>query len=229
MLDWLNFALALGLFLISHRLPAMLGVKARAEAALGPRGYTMVFSGVSLALLYWVIVAAGRAPYVELWPPNGWSRWLVNIAMPLAGLLAAFGVAAPNPFAFEGRSTGFDPDRPGIAGLTRQPLLWALVLWSGAHLIANGDLAHVIFFGLMLVFSLAGMAIVERRRRRAIGPAEWQRLTARTALVPGVALFTGRWRPAGRPSGLRLAIWALGWAGLWHLHAPVIGLWPGLW
>ncbi|MCB6177406.1 NnrU family protein [Rhodobacter sp. Har01] len=229
MLDWLNFALALGLFLISHRLPAMLGVKARAEEALGARGYTVAFSVGSLALLYWVIVAAGRAPHVELWPPTGWSRWLVNIAMPVAGLLAAFGVAAPNPFAFEGRRAGFDPDRPGIAGLTRQPLLWALVLWSGAHLAANGDLAHVVFFGLMLGFSVAGMGIVERRRRRAMGPAAWLRLTARTGLVPGAALLAGWWRPEGRPSGLRLGLWLLAWAGLWHLHAPVIGFWPGAW
>lgn len=229
MLDWFLFAAALGLFLVSHRIPALTGTKARLEAALGPRGYALAFSAVSLGLLYAVIVTAGRVPYVELWPPSGWSRWAVNLAMPVAAVLAALGVGAANPFAFEGRAAGFNPERPGIAGLTRQPLLWALVLWSGAHLAANGDLAHVVFFGLMLAFSLAGMGIVERRRRRAMGEAAWQRLTARTALVPGWALVSGRWRPGLRVPVLRLAVGLGAWIGLWHLHETVIGFWPGAW
>lgn len=229
MTDWLEFAAALALFLGSHRIPAMGGLKGRLLARLGPAGYGALFSVVSLALLAWLIVAAGRAPVVPLWDQAGWHRWAVNLAMPVSVLLAAFGTGAANPFAFEGRAAGFDPDRPGIVGVTRQPLLWALALWSGAHLLANGDLAHVLVFAPMLVFSLAGMFMVEARRRRAMGDAEWQRLTARTGLVPGAALVAGRWRPQAVPSVWRLAGAALAWGALWHLHAPVIGAWPGLW
>ena len=119
--------------------------------------------------------------------------------MPIVIALATFGTAAPNPFAFEGRSGGFDPEHPGIAGLTRQPLLWALALWSGAHLIANGDLAHVILFGLFFLFSLAGMAIVEGRRRALMGDAAWEKANRNTGLVPFSALISGRWRPVCRP------------------------------
>jgi len=223
---WLEFALALAAFLASHRIPAMAGLKTRLEAAVGRRGYLAVFSLVSTVLLFWVIYAAGRAPYVALWEQEAWHRWMVNIAMPLVVALAVFGTAAPNPFAFEGRAEGFDPGQPGIAGLTRQPLLWALALWSGVHLLANGDLAHVILFGLFLVFSLAGMAIVERRRRAAMGAERWVQATRHTGLVPFAALVAGRWRPALRPSLLRLAIWAAGWAVLWFLHTPVIGVSP---
>lgn len=226
-MDWIELSLAMGLFLVSHRLPAALGLKARLVAALGPRGYTAVFSALSLALLWWLIAAAARAPFVALWDQQAWHRWAVNIAMPLAIALAVFGIAARNPFAFEGRAAGFDPARPGIAGLTRQPLLWALALWSGAHLLPNGDLAHALLFGIFLALALAGMPLVEGRRRAALGPADWHRLAARTGLVPGAALLAGRWRPRGLPplrrAGLALAAWAL----LWHLHAPVIGLWPG--
>lgn len=229
MTDWLEFAVALVLFLGSHRIPAMAGLKGRLVARLGPGGYGALFSLVSLGLLAWLIAAAGRAPVVPLWDQAGWHRWAVNLAMPLAVALAAFGTGAVNPFAFEGRAAGFDPDRPGIAGVTRQPLLWALALWSGAHLLANGDLAHVLVFAPMLAFSLAGMRLVEARRRRVTGAAEWARLTARTGLVPGAALLAGRWRPRGAPSVWRLALALAAWAGLWHLHAPVIGVWPGLW
>ena len=59
---WVEFALALGLFFISHRIPALIGIKAPLTAAPGPRGYTAVFSLAATALLFWVIFAAGRAP-----------------------------------------------------------------------------------------------------------------------------------------------------------------------
>lgn len=223
---WTEFAAAMLLFLLSHRLPAVAGLKGRLVAALGPAGYVALFSAVSLALFGWLIVAAGRAPFVPLWDQALWHRWAVNLAMPVAIALTVFGVGAPNPFAFEGRAEGFDPDRPGIAGLTRQPLLWAMAIWAGAHLLANGDLAHVLLFAPMLLLALAGMPLVERRRRRGMGDAVWTRQAARTALLPGLALLTGRWRPRSGPSLLRLAVWALVWAAVWHLHAPLIGVWP---
>ena len=226
-MDWIEFALAMGLFMVSHRVPAWLGVKERLVAALGPRGYMAAFSAVSLLLLWWVILAAGRAPVVLLWDQAPWQRWAVNLVMPVAVALAAFGVAAPNPFAFEGRTSGFDPARPGIAGVTRQPLLWALALWAGAHLPANGDLAHVLVFAPFLVLAVLGMRVVETRRRKAMGAADWARLTAGTGLFPFAALVAGRWRPVGWPSPWRAGVTLGGWALLWHLHAPVIGVWPG--
>ncbi len=226
-MDWIELALAMTLFMVSHRLPAWLGVRDRLVGLLGPRKYMLAFSAASLLLLWWVIVAAGRAPFVPLWDQAIWQRWVVNLAMPMAATLAAFGILAPNPFAFEGRAGGFDPARPGIAGLTRQPLLWALALWSGAHLMVNGNLAHVLVFGPFLALSLAGMSVVEARRRWAMGEAEWVRLTDGTGLLPLAALLTGRWRPSAAPSGGRAFIAAAGWATLWHMHTPVIGVWPG--
>lgn len=225
-MGWIEFALAMTLFMASHRIPSALGVKDSLTQKLGPRGYTALFSVASTLLLLWVIWAAGRAPFVPLWDQTGASRWAVNLVMPVVIALTAFGVAAPNPFAFEGRAAGFDPDRPGIAGLTRQPLLWALALWSGAHLWANGDLAHVILFGTFAGFSILGMKLVERRRARLMGPQEWARLTARTALVPFLALLSGTWRPQGAPSLPRLAITVIAWAGLFYMHEWVIGVNP---
>lgn len=226
-MDWAELILAMVLFLASHRLPALFGMKARILAAVGMRGYLVGFSIASLALLWWVIVAAGRAPFVPLWDQQVWHRWAVNIVMPLAAALASFGTGAANPFAFEGRAAGFDPDRPGIAGLTRQPLLWALAMWAGVHLLANGDLAHVILFAPLLVLALLGMPMMERRRRGVMGAAAWDRLAARTGLLPFAALIKGRWRPMGMPSWARLILAILGWAMIWHLHPLAIGVWPG--
>ena len=226
-MGWIEFALAMGLFLVSHRIPAALGLKEHLIRRLGARGYLFLFSLGSVLLLWWVIVAAGRAPSVALWDQTPAARLAVNLAMPVVVLLTVFGVAAPNPFAFEGRPDGFDPQAPGIAGLTRQPLLWALLLWSSAHLWVNGDLAHVFLFGSFAVFSLLGMKIVERRRARQAGPAEWARLSAHTGLLPGAALLSGRWRPGLAKGGIVRFTFALAaYAALYHSHEIVIGASP---
>lgn len=224
-MEWIEFAVAMLLFMGSHRIPAALGVKDGLVTRLGTTGYTALFSLGSTLLLFWVIWAAGRAPFVPLWDQSAASRWAVNLVMPVVILLVSFGVAASNPFAFEGRNSGFDPDHPGIVGLTRQPLLWALALWSGVHLWANGDLAHVILFGTFAAFSVLGMALVERRRARMIGE-DWGRLAARTSLMPFAALLTCKWRPRSLPSWSRFTLAILAWVAVFHLHEAVIGVLP---
>ena len=167
-MEWAEFSIALAAFLGSHVIPARF--RAPLIARFGKRAYVIGYSILSLALLYWLIVASGRAPYVELWPQEPWMRWLVNLAMPVAVLAAAIG---------------------GMAGL-----MAGFALWAGAHLVANGDLAHGILFGLMLIYALFGLGICLRR---------------------GVAL---------RLAWPRLLAAAVIWAALFHLHPLVIGVSP---
>lgn len=167
-MDWAEFILALAAFLGSHIIPARL--RGPLVARLGRRTYVIGYSLLSLALLYWLVVAAGRAPFVEIWPQWPWTRWLVNIAMPLAILAGLTG---------------------GMAGL-----MAGFALWGGAHLLANGDLAHVVLFGLLLGYAGFGLALALRR---------------------GVTLRRDWWR---------LALALLLWAALLHLHPLVIGVSP---
>jgi len=223
---WGEFALAALAFYASHALPARPRVR-RLAAAVGERAYLALYSLVSLGVLGWLIAAAGRAPHVVLWGPMPWLAWVPALAMPAACLLVAFGTGAINPFSFGGRRPEvFDPDRPGVAGVTRHPLLAAVFLWAGSHLVANGDLAHVLLFGSFAVFAGIGMVGLDRRRRRTWGGAEWARRARRTGLVPGAAILAGRWRPAGPPDLLRLVIGLGLWLGLLVLHPPVIGVSP---
>lgn len=220
-MDWLNFALALAAFFASHAIPARPGVKRAMQARLGRRLYGAVFGLVSLGVLVWVIVAAGRAPYVTVWEQYPWMRWTANVLMPLAVALVVLALGAPNPLSFGGRREGFDPLRPGLVGILRHPLLWALFLWSAAHLLVNGDLAHVILFGTFAVFCLAGMGLLDKRRRRELGAAEWQRLAAVSPNLP-FARGLRRWHPPV----WRLVLAALLWAGLILAHPHVIGVSP---
>lgn len=225
-MGWAEFAAAFAVFLLSHALPARPAVKGPLVRRLGAGGYTLVYSLVSVAVLAWLIVAAGRAPHVPLWSWAPWQPWVPFLVMLPACLLIACAIGAPNPLSFGGRAEGFDPARPGIAGLTRHPLLWALVLWAGAHLVPNGDLAHVLLFGSFAGFATLGMRMLDRRRQRLWGPEVWADRARATALVPGAALLSGRWRPAGGPPIRRMAAGLVLYGLLLALHPPVIGAWP---
>ncbi|MGO9171923.1 MAG: NnrU family protein [Rhodomicrobium sp.] len=228
---WAEFAAALGAFLASHIMPARPAIRRSLRARLGGTAFTVLYSAVSLALLVWLIAAAGYAPRIELWSFEPWQRWVPNIVMPFACLLVAFGIAAPDPFSIAGRAgAGFDPKRPGIAGITRHPLLWAITLWAAAHLVPNGDLAHVILFGMFAAFGIAGMFALDARKRREWGSELWEQRTAATSLVPFAAVLSGRFRGAGLRTDPRHLIAALAlYLALISLHPLVIGVSPLPW
>lgn len=129
---WGEYVLAWACFLGAHVIPAVPGPRGRLIAWLGRRGYLAAFSLLSVALLIWLVRAAAAPPFVPLWDSGAAGRWLVNLAMPVAVLLGACAA--------------------GLSGL-----IAAFAIWAAAHLIANGDLAHVILFGGMLGFALTGL------------------------------------------------------------------------
>lgn len=234
MAEWGSFAAAMGLFLLAHALPVRPPVRPWLVHRLGERGFTLGYSLISLLLLGWLVLEAGRAPFVPLWPWAPWQSWVPNFIMPVVILLVALAVGVPNPLSFGGaRPQDFDPERPGIVGVARHPLLWALALWALAHLVPNGNLAHALLFGLFALFAFLGMRMIDRRRRQLLGAVEWQRLAARSSDWPFQALLDGRWRPrlgpidASLPTARLLAAF-LAWGGLMATHGWLIGVpsWP---
>jgi len=226
---WGELGAAWAAFFVLHLAPARPSLRRRLVATLGERAHLIIYSAVSLATLAWLIGAAGRAPFVLLWAWAPWQAWVPNLIMPLVCLLIAFGVAVPNPLSFGGRDNAdFDPNRPGIAGLARHPLLAAAALWAGAHLLVNGDLAHALLFGPLALLAIAGMVIIDRRRRRELGAAEWSRLARRTSLSSGAALVGGASRLAlpGSSALARFGAAALLYVSLLVAHPLVFGVSP---
>jgi len=160
-----EFLLAPAVFLLAQSIPARPTVRGRMVAAIGERTYIILYSVLSVALLAWLISAALRAPSVPLWPAGIWVWHLSLLLMLPACWLLAGGLALPNPFSVSMSRVAFDPRSPGLVGWVRHPVLWGFALWAGVHLLANGDLALAILFGVFLIFSLAGMKLVDRRKR----------------------------------------------------------------
>lgn len=225
-MSWVPFGLALAAFVGSHYLPGATGLRAALIARFGRRAYFTGYGILSLVLLGWLVVAAGTAPYVELWPPAAWQRWVPNVAMPVAFVLAACGVGMAQPFTLGGR--GAEPGAAaGFAAVTRHPLLLALALWSGAHLVANGDLAHAIVFGGFLAISLAAMRAFDARAVRALGPSAAAAAFRASPLLSLAPLADGGWRRQALPRLAPRAVVGLAlWAAAFQLHAAVIGVSP---
>ncbi|WP_435312569.1 NnrU family protein [Primorskyibacter sedentarius] len=183
-MGWLEFVAAYAVFFASHSLPVRPSVRSRFEARLGSSGFTLAYSALSLVVLAWLIGAAGRAPHVAVWDL---APWQVHVPLTVMGpvcLILALSIGRPNPFSFGGaRNDQFDPARPGIIRLSHHPLLLVLALWAAAHVVPNGDLAHVILFGAFAAFALLGGRLIDRRKRREMGPV-WQRMLDRVADAP---------------------------------------------
>ncbi|MCW3797915.1 NnrU family protein [Sphingomonas sp. BN140010] len=190
--------LALLVFLASHSIPARPRVRQRLVDRFGHANYLIGYGLLSIVLLVWLISAAVRAPIIPLWSSGLWS-WHVALAVMLpACWLLTGGLTTANPFSVTLNTAQFDPARPGLVGLVRHPVLWGFAAWAGVHLIANGHLAALILFGVFLLFSLGGMALLDRRKHRQLGPGyarllpTGRRWTARQLLATfggGTALY----------------------------------------
>jgi len=220
-MGWLEFGLAWVAFFITHSLPLRTPFRPWLQRWLGRRGFTVFYSALSLAVLTWLIGAAGRAPFVPLWD---WAPWQARVPLAVmlpVCLILALSLGRPNPFSFGGaRNERFDPARPGIVWLTRHPLLLVLALWATAHVVPNGDLAHVLLFGTFAIFAALGIRLVDRRRQRELG-AKWQRLYA-SAIATRASI-----RPVSWVGALgRLGAGAALYAGLIWLHPWLFGISP---
>lgn len=217
-MGWLEFILSAVGFLVTHSLPLRPKIRQPIEARIGTPLFLGLYSMLSIAALAWLIVAAGRAPFVELW---GWAPWQLlvpQIAMALVCLIAALSLGRPNPFSFGGaRNAEFDPAHSGIVGWMRHPLLVAMALWAVAHMVPNGDLAHVLMFGAFALFALMGIWMIDRRHKRNMGP-EWLALRAATARWPLPRITAN--------GAVRTGLAALTYALLVWVHPMLFGVYP---
>lgn len=196
-------------FVVSH-----LGLASKAPrdylvARLGEKGFQGLYSLVALLVLVAMIVAYSQAPSIFLWVPGHGLRHLPLLVMPVALVLIAGGLLAPNPSAI-GNSAALDHAEParGVLRVTRHPVMWGVALWAVAHILANGDLASLLFFGGLLLTAILGSLHLDRRMAVEQGE-RWRRLVLVTSYVPFVALLRGRqrwsWPELGKP-----ALWGLG-------------------
>jgi len=145
-IDILIFGIVL--FVGVHLVPAFSGFRSALVNRLSLNGYKIFFTLVSFLGLGLMIWGMKNAPQSSLWLPPSWGRDAAIAIMFPAMILLAVSMQPTN-----------------IKRFTPHPMLWGFVLWAFAHLLANGDLASVILFGSMGVYS--AVAILSANQRGA--------------------------------------------------------------
>ena len=86
----------------------------------------------------------------------------------------------------------------GIIRITRHPIMWGVMLWAGAHVLARGDAKSLVFFGAFFLVALLGTLSMDRRKR---SNPDFERFASVTSHLPFVAIAQGRNRLAWREIG----------------------------
>ena len=161
-----------------------------------------------------------------LWNVPPWIGWILVATMAIVFILFVASVSAPNPTAVGGEKLLGEQDARGIGRVTRHPMLWSFTLWSVVHVIGNGNLASLLFFGAFGVTSLVGMPSIDHKLA-ARDPAGWSRYAAQTSIVPFAAISQGRNRLVlGEIGVIPFAAGLVAWAALLWLHPKLFGVSP---
>jgi uncharacterized membrane protein len=87
-----EFSLALVLFLGANLIPASPSLRSGLISRMGRAAYLTAYSGLSLELLAWLILAAQRAETALLWDTAPWQWNVPFLAMPIAAFLLIAGL-----------------------------------------------------------------------------------------------------------------------------------------
>jgi len=164
-------------------------LRAAIVRSTGERAYLGLYVVAALATLGWMVHAYLRAPVEPLWPGL---RLVPAVIMPFAFILLVGGLLQKNPTAV-GQAKFLAQEDParGMLRVTRHPVMWAILLWAGAHVLARGDVKSLVFFGGFLLLAALGTRLIDARKAREAGEA-WTRFSALTSNIPLVAIAQGR-------------------------------------
>ena len=196
-------------FLIHVAVAGARPVRGALAARLGEPGFRGAFSLLSLVSLLWMCRAYARTPCSPLWATPAALYYLPLLVLPPAYVLLAGAFSVPNPTIVgkESALEGEDSAR-GVLRITRHPFLVAVALWSGVHLLVNGNLASLLFFGSLFLTAVFGTRNIDRKRMRH-SPAAFSRYRELTSVVPFLAIVRGKNRLVLRELWLPLAVGAV--------------------
>lgn len=166
----LGLVLFLGIHSISIIAPAW---RDRIAARLG-NGWRGIYSLISIAgfiVIVWGYGLARRNPVI-LYAPQAWTHYVAAVLMlPVFALfIAAY---------FPGR----------IKGALKHPMLFSVMLWAVAHLIATGTLANVVLCGSFLAWAVADRISFKWRTQRPIAAAPSMKFNDAIAIVAGLVIY----------------------------------------
>ncbi len=162
------------------------GWRARTLARLGEGPYKGIHSVAALLGFGLIVYGFGlaRQQPLQLWAPPFAMKHVASLLMLASFILLAAAYVPGN----------------AIKARLHHPMVLAVKTWSLAHLLANGNRAHVVLFGAFLAWAVWNF-VAARRRDRANG----------VVYPPGHAKGTAITVLAGGAAWVLFAFWLHGW------------------
>ncbi|MCC3304538.1 NnrU family protein [Sneathiella sp. HT1-7] len=214
-------------FLLIHIVPSSV-LRERVVSRIGEKAYMAGFSLLSIAILIWLIIAYRAAPFGDmLWDAGNGGRHLAMLLMLIAFILFFSAITSPNPTSVGAdKMLGKESAYSGINAITRHPMMWSFTLWSIAHIVNNGDITSVVFFGTFGLLAFAGTFLIDAKKARQLGEG-WTPYTARTSNIPFAAIIQGRASLSIKPLWWRVLAGVALFAVMYLLHPLAFGVSPG--
>jgi uncharacterized membrane protein len=198
-------------------------VRAGLVKQFGPVGFRGVYSLISIGTLApaatfaWIERHAGPV----LWDLPRWIELAVSLPlMLLATILLVLSLASPSPVSM----VPARPEARGVLRITRHPMNMGFGLFGVAHVVANGALGDVAFFGLCFaVVGIVGAYHQDARIAKAKGEAlrEFRRATS---VLPFAAILRGRQKfDPGDMAWPLVALAVVAWGALVFFHGRLFG------
>lgn len=180
------------MFIGVHLVTSSTRVRPALVAAVGEQPYRGIYSVAAFATLVPLIIVFGRHKH------SGPMLWYLRAEAPLRGLawlmmLAALiflvaGLVNPSPGAIGGPT---EQRATGMLKITRHPSFVAFTLFGFSHMLMNGWLGDLLFFGSFPTLGILGGLHQDRRKLRELGES-YRKFMAETSFFPGAALLSGR-------------------------------------
>lgn len=216
----ISFSLA---FAFSHIVLCAEPLRSELVEKMGTMKFRVVYSFIAIgtfapaAVIAWTNRHLGQVLFVL---PR-WAELGLAMALMLAAVeLIVLALATPSPVSL----IPAKPEPRGILRITRHPMNMGWALFGLAHLIANGFLGDVIFFGACFVFvGLVGAFHMDQRKRRQ---ADDQMVTflKHTSVIPFAAVILRRQRVVLSEMAWPMVILGvIVWAALIIFHGTFFG------
>lgn len=150
-MNWLIFGTAL--FVSVHLVSAVVPSScASLKAAVGAKAYRGIYSLLAVTGIALIVFGWRNAVPIAVYAP------------PDFGPTLAFLLMFVSVFLF-----GASHARTSLKRYVRHPQLAAVLLWSAAHLLSNGDIRSIVLFGSLGVWALIEIPLINHRE------GEWQK------------------------------------------------------
>jgi uncharacterized membrane protein len=180
-----------GHFAMSHPLRAPM------VTIFGPRMFQGIYSLISLASFYWMVVAFQAVPTgISFWPV-GDRLWIAASVLTLLASILLVGSFIRNPALPSPKAEELAAKMPaGVFLVTRHPMMWSFALWGVAHILIAPRIEVFILAGSIIFLALSGSKAQEIKKRTTMG-VDWDGWMRKTHYFPQIGqlhrIGAGNW------------------------------------